>query len=71
MAHRIPDYLRRAHKLSSKAGWTWDYQQGSKHMTIFDAQGRAITTVSLTAYDGTLTRKTKGVLRKAGCPGIQ
>jgi hypothetical protein len=70
MAHRIPDYLRRAHKLSTKAGWVWEYQDGSKHMTIFDAQGRPVTTVSLTAYDGSLTKKVKSQLRRANCPGV-
>lgn len=71
MALRIPDYLRRAHKLSVKKGWVWDYQEGSKHVTIFTAEGVKVTTVSLTAYDGTLTKKVKSQLRQAKCPGIQ
>ncbi len=71
MAHRIPDYLRRAHKLSTKKGWMWEYQEGSKHMTIFTPSGTPVTTVSLTAYDGTLTKKVKSQLRQHKCPGIQ
>lgn len=68
---RLPDYLRRAHKLSTREGWTWDHKDGSKHLTIFNADGVAVTTVSLSAYDGSLTKKVRSQLRRAKCPGIQ
>ena len=67
---KLPDYLRRAHKLSVKAGWTWDHRAGSGHVVVRDAGGEFVVAVSLTAYDGTLTRKTAGKLRRAGCPGL-
>lgn len=70
MALRIPNYLRKAQKASEKAGWRWEYK-GSKHVMILDAQGKPVTTISLTAYDGTLTKKVLSQLRRANCPGVQ
>ena len=67
----IPDYLRKAKKASEKQGWKWEKREGSKHLMIFDPKGEAITTVSLTAYDGTLRKKVTSQLRRAKCPGIQ
>lgn len=69
MALRIPSHLRKAHKVSTKAGWVWEYR-GSKHIMVLNPQGQAITTVSLTAYDGTLTKKVLAQLRRANCPGV-
>ena len=66
---KIPGYLKQAHKQSVKQGWTWDYR-GSKHVTVRDASGEFVVAISLTAYDGTLTKKTKATLRKAGCPAV-
>lgn len=68
MTH-LPDYLRKAHKESKKAGWRWDYR-GTKHVMVFDPRGQAVTTVSLTAYDGVLTKKVLSQLRRANCPGV-
>ncbi len=67
---RLPDYLRRPHKLSTREGWVWDHKEGSKQLTIFNAHGEAVTPVSLSAYDGTLTKKVRSQLRRAKCPGI-
>lgn len=69
MALRIPSYLRKAHKESVKQGWTWDYR-GTKHLMILNPNGEPITTVSLSAYDGTLTKRVTSQLRRAGCPGV-
>lgn len=70
MALRIPSYLRRAHKLSVKQGWHWEYQTGSSHVKVFSPTGAPVTNISLTAYDGPLTKKVMSQLRKAGCPGL-
>lgn len=70
MALRIPDYLRKAHKESIKHGWTWDLR-GSKHLLVLDPQGTPVTNVSLTAYDGPLTKKVLSQLRRADCPGVR
>lgn len=70
MALHIPDYLRKIHKESRKHGWTWDYR-GTKHVMVLNPQGRAITTISLTAYDGTLNKKVLSQLRQAHCPGVK
>lgn len=70
MALRIPDYLRKVQKVSTKAGWRWEYK-GSKHVMVLNPQGQAITTISLTAYDGTLTKKVMSQLRRADCPGAK
>ena len=67
----LPDYLRKAHKASTKKGWKWEKREGSKHLMIFAPNGECVTTVSLTAYDGTLRKKVTSQLRRAGCPGIQ
>lgn len=67
----LPDYLRKAHKVSSKQGWKWEKREGSKHLMIFTPDGTAVCTVSLTAYDGTLRKKVTSQLRRAKCPGIQ
>jgi hypothetical protein len=69
MAHKLPDYLRKIEKISSKKGWDWQYR-GSKHVMVFDPQGVAVTNVSLTQYDGTLRKKTLSQLKRAGCPGV-
>lgn len=69
MALNLPTYLRKIEKVSRKAGWTWDYR-GSKHVMVLNPQGVAVTTISLTAYDGTLRKKTLSQLRRAGCPGV-
>lgn len=66
----LPDYLRRPFKASKKQGWKWEKREGSKHLMIFNPQGEAICTVSLTAYDGTLRKKVTSQLRRANCPGI-
>lgn len=65
----LPDYLRKVHKVSTKAGWTWE-KRGSKHVMVFDADGVCVTTISCTAYDGTLRRKVESQLRRANCPGL-
>lgn len=70
MALNLPNYLRKIEKISRKAGWVWDYR-GSKHVMVLDPKGVAVTTISLTAYDGTLRKKTLSQLRRAGCPGVQ
>lgn len=69
MALNLPTYLRKIEKVSRKAGWEWDYR-GSKHVMVKNPQGEAVTTISLTAYDGTLRKKTLSQLRRAGCPGV-
>lgn len=69
MALKIPSYLRKAYKQSVKQGWTWDYR-GSHHVMVIAPNGVAVTTISLTAYDGTLTKKTMSQLRRAKCPGL-
>jgi hypothetical protein len=66
----VPDYLRKAKKASEKQGWRWEKREGSKHLMIFDAAGTSVTTVSLTAYDGTLRKKVTSQLRRANCPGL-
>jgi hypothetical protein len=66
---KLPGYLKKAHKESVKRGWTWDYR-GSHHMTVRDADGNFVASLSLTAYDGTLTKVVKSKLRKAGCPAL-
>lgn len=70
MALNLPDYLRKIAKTSTKAGWKWEFQKGSKHVMVFDQKGKAVTTISLSAYDGTLRKKTLSQLRRAGCPGV-
>lgn len=65
----LPNYLRKVHKVSTKAGWTWE-KRGSKHVMVFDAQGNAVTTISCTQYDGTLRKKVESQLRRANCPGL-
>lgn len=67
---RLPDYLRKAEKESTKAGWLWEVR-GSKHLMIFDADGEAVLTVSLTAYDGVLRKQVVSKLRRAKCPGMK
>ena len=69
MSNRIPNYLRKAYKASTKQGWKWEYR-GSKHVMVIDPNGIAITTVSLTAYDGTLSKKVLSQLRRGNCPGV-
>lgn len=66
---KLPKYLKRAHAESTKQGWTWVYK-GSHHVTIRDEKGDFVIAMSLTSYDGTLTRKITGKLKKAGCPGL-
>lgn len=66
----LPDYLRNICKVSSKQGWVWDYR-GSKHVMVIDPNGNAVTTISLTAYSGTLQKKTLSQLRRANCPGTK
>jgi hypothetical protein len=70
VALRLPDYLRKIEKVSSKQGWKWDYR-GSKHVMVFTPTGTPVTNISLTQYDGPLRKKTLSQLRNAGCPGIQ
>lgn len=70
MAMRLPDYLRKPHKQSTKKGWTWEHKTGSKHVAVHDASGAFVVTISLTAFDGPLTKKVKSQLRNAGCPGV-
>lgn len=70
MAIKLPDYLRKIQKVSTREGWVWDYR-GSKHVMVLDPEGVAVTTVSLTAYSGTLQKKTLSQLRRANCPGVQ
>lgn len=65
----LPNYLKRPYKVSRKAGWTWE-KRGSKHVMVFDANGKAVTTISCTQYDGTLRKKVESQLRRAGCPGL-
>lgn len=67
---KLPDYLRKPHKLSVKKGWRWE-ERGTKHIMVFDPQGVAITTVSTTSYDGVLRKKQESQLRRAGCPGLE
>lgn len=69
MAHKVPDYLRKIEKTSTKEGWVWDYR-GSKHVMVFTPDGVAVTNISLTAYSGTLQKKTLSQLRRANCPGV-
>jgi hypothetical protein len=65
---KLPNYLTKAHKQSRKLGWTWEMR--TRHIEVRDANGDFVVSVSTTAYDGSLTRKVKGTLRKAGCPGV-
>jgi hypothetical protein len=67
---KLPDYLRRAHKVSTKKGWKWEHREGSKHLMVYTPEGKAVTTVSLSAYDGTLRKKVESQLRRANCPGL-
>lgn len=66
---KLPDYLRKAHKVSTKRGWLWE-ERGTKHVMVFDADGKSVTCISTTAYDGTLRKKVESQLRKANCPGL-
>lgn len=65
----LPNYLRKVHKVSSKQGWMWE-KRGSKHIMVRNPQGAVVTTISTTAYDGTLRKKVESQLRRAGCPGL-
>lgn len=65
---KIPNYLKRAHKESTKAGWTWE--DNTNHITIRNQHGTFVIAISTTQYDGSLRRKTLGKLRQFGCPGI-
>lgn len=69
MAIRIPDYLRKPQKQSTKAGWTWEHRKGSKHVIVSDDTGAFVVCISLTAFDGSTTRRVKAKLRQAKCPG--
>lgn len=63
-----PKALLKAKRESEKHGWTWTYG-GSGHWTVRNPQGEWVLTLSSTFYDGPLTKKFLGKLRKAGCPG--
>lgn len=66
---KLPDYLRKAEKVSTKQGWIWEVRN-SKHLMVFDNEGNSVLTLSLTAYDGTLRKQATSRLRRAGCPGL-
>ncbi len=65
---KLPNYLKKAHKASVRAGWRWE--ERTNHVTVRNSDGQFVVCVSTTAYEGTLTRKIQGKLRKAGCPGV-
>lgn len=67
---KLPKQFKKAHKASVKQGWTWDHRGGSKHVTVRDSSGEFVVCISLTLYDGTITRRIQGKLRKAGCPAV-
>jgi hypothetical protein len=66
----LPKYLKKAEKESTKKGWEWKYNSGSGHITIFDGNGDYVIWVSLTAYDGSVTKQNLSKLRRAKCPGL-
>ena len=63
-----PKAIKRAYKASLREGWTWDLK-GNGHWSVFDPDGNFVVSMSATFYDGPLTNKYLGKLRKAGCPG--
>ncbi len=64
---KLPNQFKRAHKLSTKQGWTWEKR--TNHVEVRDYQGEFVVSISTTMYDGPLTKKILATLRKAGCPG--
>ena len=64
----LPNYLRKTYKVSRKAGWTWE--KGTRHVMVRNPKGEVVTTISTTAYDGTLRKKVESQLRRAECPGL-
>lgn len=67
---RLPKVIQDAEKASTKQGWTWQ-RTAKGHTQVYDAQGTYVITIGGTFYDGPLTTKILGRLRKAGCPGVK
>jgi hypothetical protein len=67
---KLPNWLKKPRKRSEQDGWEWRFNPGSKHVSVFDANGEFVVCLSLTAYDGSVTRKVRGKLKRAGCPGL-
>ena len=65
---KLPKQFKKAHKESAKHGWTW--VKKTKHIEVRDAQGRLVTNISTTMYDGPLTKKVLSQLRRGKCPGV-
>jgi ribulose-5-phosphate 4-epimerase/fuculose-1-phosphate aldolase len=65
-----PKAIIKAKRESEKHGWTWK-RLTNGHYSVFTPDGEFVVSVSGTFYDGPLTRKYLGKLRKAGCPGVQ
>lgn len=64
----LPKQFKKPMRLSVREGWTWEKR--SRHVEVRDADGEFVVSISTTMYDGALTRKLQGRLRKAGCPGL-
>lgn len=71
MAFRLPTYLSKPHKASLAQGWKWEHKDGSKHVIVRDPRGEFVVCISLTAYDGTVTKRVKSKLKNAHCPGVK
>lgn len=67
---RTPKVIQDAERASTKQGWTWK-RTTRQHVVVYDAQGTYVVTIGGTFFDGPLTNKILGKLRKAGCPGVR
>lgn len=65
---KLPKQFKKAYKTSEKAGWLW--VKRTNHIEVRQPDGTFVTCISTTMYDGPLTRKVTGQLRRAGCPGV-
>ena len=65
---KLPKQFTKAYKASTKQGWTWTKR--TRHIEVRDARGDFVCSISTTMYDGTLTRKYLGKLRRAGGPAV-
>jgi len=65
---KLPKQFKQAEKLSVKRGWKWEKR--TNHIEVRDARGEFVVSISTTMYDGVLTRKIQGKLRRANCPGV-
>lgn len=65
---KLPKQFKKAHKASVKQGWVW--VKKTNHIEVRLPDGTFVTSISTTMYDGPLTRKVNGQLRKYNCPGL-